>query len=272
MIILRFYVYILAWFCFVTGVFGQDELDSLDEAIGEVTEASISSLHMRVEELERRNRELSTALMALGERLETLQGQMDSGRSEAEAALRIENEKLRQSLRLQYGQGRGRLPDVPIPNRDLLEEVLSEHGLTEEFEVQLEALESGLESGVTPDSAPETLEDAASAFRVVGEWGRSPEAVAATNGNFSTMKGMAIYVRNGTPRETMLAYARELHGEYQDYDNLSIEFFDRESSAQTYGDRGSIEMGFRVMSISKSRKSGRDSILIGRGSAMEEVR
>ncbi len=73
MIILRFYVYILAWFCFVTGVFGQDELDSLDEAIGEVTEASISSLHMRVEELERRNRELSTALMALGERLETLQ-------------------------------------------------------------------------------------------------------------------------------------------------------------------------------------------------------
>ena len=246
-------LYIFAFFAVMPGALGQDELDSLDEAVAEVSETSIGTLLSRVQKLEAENVELAAMVAAL-------QKQLEDERSGALTSLEAENARLRDSLRLVYRGRVENLPDVPLPNRDLLEEVLSDGRLKAQYEEQLEIIEAKPEA------------ESGSAFRIIKEWGRSPEAVAQTSGNLSTLKGMSIFMHPDTVRADMEAYALALRAQYVHYDNLNIEFFDRESSAHAFAERGTVDMGFRVMSISKHAKSERDVILIGRGRSMEEVR
>ena len=249
-------LYIIAFLSLIPATFAQEDQYAQDNAIVVVRE----NLLKRVQELEQKNEELIAALTALQGQMAALQKQVDLDRSNAESALEEENIKLRNSLRLVYGNRIENLPNVPMPNRRLLEEVLSDSRLKEQYIEQLEILEPGLEpASNTP-------------FTLIKEWGRTPQAVAQTSGKLSTLKGMSIFMQPETPRETMTAYVRALHAEYAHYDNLNIEFFDHEVAANQFADKGTIDMGFRVMCISKHKKSGQDVILIGRGRSMEEVR
>lgn len=248
--------YIFAVMAIVPAAFAQEELDSLDQAIGEVTELGLDTLLRQVQALERENEELKAEL-------ETLHKQINDEESDpAFVALQEENEKLRKSLRLMYGGRVENLPDVPMPNRDLLESVLSERQLQERFDERMEHLVTGIDPAA----------EATGPFTVVKEWGRSPEAVAKMSGNLSTLIGMAVFMTPDTSKDDMIVYAQSLRDQYKDYNNMNIEVFDRLSAAEGFAEKGTIDMAFRVMSISKHEKSGHDVILVGRGEIMEVVK
>jgi len=264
-------VYMVAIFTFVPGAEAVEEPDSLDEAVVEVGETSIDMLLRRVQKLEGENAELRARVEASEKRLDVergelqavvkaLQKRLEVERVESLSLLEEENERLRDSLRLVYRGRVENLPEVPMPNRSLLEEVLSDGRLQAQYEEQMEILETEIDA-ISDDP-----------FLIIKEWGRSPEAVAQTSGNLSTLMGLSIFVHPDTSREDMEAYALALHRKYAHYDNLNIEFFDRESAAHAFAEKGTVDLGFRVMSISKYAKSGRDTILIGRGTSMVAIR
>jgi hypothetical protein len=238
----------------------QDALDSLDDAIVDVTESSVGELLSEVRVLKAENSALLKEMVELKAALEVLRVESEGKQSESALALEEENSRLRKSLRLVYGGRVENLPNVPMPNRDLLVEILSEGQLGVQYEKQLDVLEDVSEQPVEP------------VFSIVKEWGRSPEVVAEMGGNLSTLKGISIVVTPGTSREALVAYGLKLHDAYKDYDNLNIEAFDRRESADVFASKGTIDFPFRVLSISKHSKSERDVVLVGRGRTLEEIR
>ena len=108
---------------------GQDSLESLDQALGEVTESSIAELQAKVRVLEAENDKLYEEVDKLNASLETLHAEYDDRHDESLVSLEEENTRLRKSLRLMYGGRIENLPDVPMPNRDLLVDILSDANL-----------------------------------------------------------------------------------------------------------------------------------------------
>ncbi len=167
-------------------------------------------------------------------------------KSDAIRALEDENEKLRQALRLRFGGGNAGLPPVPIPNRELLESVLREPA---PFQERRE---------VANDSSE------AEAYTVVSEWGRSPEVAKSLPGAVASLIGLAIAVEPGTPEAELKRLGEELRQNYEAYDNINIEIFDEVGAARRFADQGKSDPGHRVMSISKFKHSGRDSVVVYR--------
>ena len=109
-----------------------------------------------------------------------------------------------------------------------------------------------------------------SAFRIVKEWGRSPEVTASMPGDVASLKGMSIYVDPRLTEQELRSLGRNYHERFKDYDNINVEFFDDAQAARDFADTGRASPGSRVLSISKHKKSNRDVIIIFRdGQAIE---
>lgn len=99
-------------------------------------------------------------------------------------------------------------------------------------------------------------------FRIIEEWGRSPEVTKQLDPNIPSVKGIVGVVPAGTSHEKLQELARELRTKYDEFDNINIEVFDDEQSARDFADKHIRDPEHNVMSISKHKKSGRDIITI----------
>ncbi len=99
-------------------------------------------------------------------------------------------------------------------------------------------------------------------FRIIEEWGRSPEVVRQMNTNAPSIKGIIGVVPPGSSREQLQELARELRAKYDEYDNINIEVFDDETSAKEYIEKNIKNREHNVLSISKHKDSGTDNITI----------
>jgi hypothetical protein len=108
-------------------------------------------------------------------------------------------------------------------------------------------------------------------YAVITEWGRSPQDVAQLGGKASSLKGMVCVVPDGSPNDQIIALGRFFRNEFKDYDNINIEVFDNRQVAQSYVETNNASPEHRVLSVSKHRQSGRDTILVLRDGALTEV-
>ena len=213
-------------------------LDLLENALGNLDNPPKKSS-------EPTNEELQAQLDDVREVVGDLQRVLDD-KLVAIQQLEDENEKLRQALRLRFNSGGAGLAPVPIPNRDLIESVLKESPAPAERR-----------ETVGPPSSPE-------AFTVVSEWGRSPEVAASLPGEVSSLIGMTIAVDRGSSPDALAQLGEELRANYAHYDNINIEVFDDVGAARQFAEKGEIDARRRVMSVSRFKHSGRDSVVVFR--------
>ncbi|HNR31089.1 MAG TPA: hypothetical protein PKI11_09385 [Candidatus Hydrogenedentes bacterium] len=182
--------------------------------------------------------------------------------------LQDENAQLRAELQRIYAL-RGAAPDavfpaVPRPSDDLVADVLSE------------TIERMLDR---PGSRPETASpdetaapSASFSYTVIAEWGREPDEDAVARGEASSLKGMVCLVPRRSRRDDVIALGRELRRQFDGFDNINIEVFDEEHAARTFAET-SVSSGpeHRVLSISKHRASGRDTIVYFEDGVAKEI-
>ena len=215
-----------------------DNLDRLDNALLDLKRESGPTEENTSEIVEIRA-EIAEIRLTLQRLQETLKGKLL-----AITDLEDENQRLRHALRVRYGREEAGLPPVPMPNRELIESVLSESIAKPSSEVNAHST------------------NGAGSYTVVSEWGRSPEVVAGLPGNVSSLIGMAIAVPAGTGQNELKTLGRDLRQKYAEYDNINIEIYDDVPAARRYADQGSSSEEHRVLSISKHRHSERDTIVI----------
>jgi len=214
-------------------------LEALDSELDRLANPAPAAAPASPQESEKEAAKLQETLQRMTEELVQ--------KSDAIRALEDENEKLRQALRLRFGGGGAGLPPVPIPNRELLESVLSEPA---PFQERRET--AGKTSG-------------AEAYTVVDEWGRSPEVAKSLPGEVASLIGLAIAVAPGTPEAEVKQLGQDLRKNYEAYDNINIEVFDDAEAARNFAKNGKSDSNHRIMSISKFKHSGRDSVVMYRG-------
>jgi hypothetical protein len=224
-----------------------DQLDLLDQLLVDMQDQTRSELVNRVRALEIENAELREYILSLrGE-------QSGTDAAELEVTLRNalkENAALREAIGILTKDGSG-------------------GGSAAVMETS--AVKRGGEPVADPrESDPQTDPDETT-FRVMKEWGRSPEATAAMPGSVASLKGMSVYVTPGTRDGDLENLARQLHADYADYDNVNIEIFDDPDAARDFADTGRASPRHRVGSISRHRKSGRDKILLFTDGSAREV-
>ena len=105
----------------------------------------------------------------------------------------------------------------------------------------------------------------AETYTVVDEWGRSPEVAKSLPGEVASLIGLAIAVAPDTPKAELKQLGEDLRKNYEAYDNINIEVFDDVEAARGFAHDGKSDPSHRVMSISKFKHSGRDSVVIYRG-------
>jgi hypothetical protein len=212
-------------------------LDLLEDALGNLGAPPEDAAELSSEDVQ-------AQLEALHEVVRDLQRVLDD-KLVAIQQLEDENESLRQALRLRFGSSSG-LPPVPIPNRKLIESVLQEPAPPAERR-----------ESVGPPSSPE-------AFTVVSEWGRSPDVAASLPGDVSSLIGMTIAVDPGASVDELTELGRELRENYAHYDNINIEVFDDVAAARKFAESGELDERRRVVSVSRFKHSGRDSVVVYR--------
>lgn len=215
-------------------------LDRLENALGELdTPKDVSG--------DRSKEELLTEVADLQQTLRQLQDVLDE-KILAIKQLENENEKLRQALRLHFGQGGRGLPPVPMPNRDLIESVLNESQPVAERQAMM------------PASAAAEPE----AYTIVSDWSRSPEVAASLPGDVSSLIGMAIAVEPDMSEGSLIQLGKDLRENYDAYDNINIEVFNDLEAARSYANKGTTSAKHRVMTIAKFKHSERDTIVVYR--------
>jgi len=200
------------------------------------------------------------------------------------ATVQEENRKLREQLRDAYKEGAVSVPNVPAPDKALLQRVLQEAdgGPVMEAAIDDAAPEaaavprdvSGMVAspGLTAVAEPvkEAPKKSDKGYEVVSEWGRSPEEAKSLQPAKASLKGLIGWVKPGTDDETLSAIGRKMRKDFDGYDNINVEIFDSEKAAHEF--KGGREGGeHRVLSISKYRDSSRDVILLIRGDVVQEV-
>jgi len=216
----------------------QHPLDALDSEIGRLAKPGTAPAPAPAADSSKETEKLQDTIQHMTEELVQ--------KSDAIRALEDENEKLRQALRLRFGGNKAGLPPVPIPNRELLESVLGEPA---PFQERRET--AGKSSG-------------AESYTVVDEWGRSPEVAKSLSGDVASLIGLAIAVAPGTPEAEVRQLGEDLRKNYEAYDNINIEVFDDVEAARAFAKNGKSDPNHRVMSISKFKHSGRDSVTMYR--------
>lgn len=196
--------------------------------------------------------DLREDLEALGKGLAELSRSMAEFRESVYRELLVENARLRKAVRLRYERPGG-LRAVPMPNRDLIEAVINDR-FPKVSGVELEALE------------PTEFQ-----YRVVKEWGRTPEVAAQFSADTSSLQGMVIAVAKESTDDELEEFARDLREKYEAYDNINIEVFTSRAAAEAYAERGRADPRRRVVSISKHRESGRDLMLIIRHNLIRPI-
>jgi hypothetical protein len=164
--------------------------------------------------------------------------------------LQEENRRLRRAVKLRYREEAGGLPTVPMPDRDLLDQIL--------------------ELGSVPSPALKAPPQEFS-YTVVDEFGRTPEAAARVGGNATSLKGMIVVVPGWSSDEQLIAMGRELRQKFNDYDNINIEVFNNLETAHRYMETYVADPVHRVMNISRFREQGRDTILLIKGNTVREI-
>lgn len=202
--------------------------------------------------------ELREEVEFLKESLSQLQQTLDLMVNRIMADLEEENRQLRRELRQAHATieaaGLGANARVPRPNQDLLEDVMSQAGLDGDAGAE-EGIRYGsaLDDGLPPDEF---------GYTVIEDWGRSPEVAAEMGGNTTSLKGMICLVPPHSLNEDLEGMAREIREAYNAYDNLNVEVFDHPKAAQEFADNNFANPQHRVLSISKHRASGRDSVTL----------
>lgn len=180
--------------------------------------------------------------------LEQLRDSMAAFQREVELSLMEENARLRDAVRLRYGDLERTLPKVPIPNRDLIEDALQPPR-----HAAMAATESPAHADAASRAKLQKLE-----YEVIREWGRPPEVAQRLGSDVPTLKGMVLAVKRGASAEQLTRLAEELHERFRAYDNINIEVFDDEAAARNFVETNTAEAGRRVLSISKFKEIGRD--------------
>lgn len=192
---------------------------------------------------------LRNEIADLRDDLKMLKGSLDVMLNQIMADLREENAVLREEVRRLHQQRADMgLPDltlIPRPGGAFIDEVLG-----------------GEEEEPPP---PPPFE-----FTIVKEWGRDPEAAHDSGGGAATLKGMVGVVPRGSLREDVEALGRDLRKQYDAYDNINIEVFDDPVAARQFADTQKGDPDSRVLSVSRHKASGRDTILyLDKGKASE---
>ena len=209
---------------------------------------------------------LRDEITRLRDEITLLQQTLEVFMNKTVADLQAENDRLRQEVRASYkGQGLN-LPNVPLPDKQLLEGLLSEPQsdtapARSGSAVRKERSKSKLPENSLPD-VPGGL-----AYEVISQWGRSPEEAAALSGKDTDKKatsllGMVCVIAPGAQDENLSALARSLREQCEIYDNVNIEVFDDVESARAFNENKGANPQHRVLSISKHKASNRDVILL----------
>ncbi len=90
-------------------------------------------------------------------------------------------------------------------------------------------------------------------------------------GNVASLKGMSIYVDPDLSEQELRSLGRNFRDKFNRYDNINIEFFNNADAAREFADSGRPNPAFRVLSISRHKKSNRDVTLIFRNGRTIEV-
>ena len=177
-----------------------------------------------------------------------------------------ENAQLRAELQRVYALQRAApeavFPAVPRPNDELVAEVLSQ------------TVEDMLEDSAAGQSPAEDTAAAPEPFRydVISEWGREPDQEEVLSGETTSLKGMVCLVPARSRKEDVVQLGRDLRAQFEAYDNINIEIFDEEAAARSFAET-SISTGpqHRVLSISKHKASGRDTMVYFEDGAAKEI-
>jgi len=234
------------------------ELDLLDRAIDDLLreqqpdqEPSSEYVHLLQEEIRDLKRTLTQVKDVLDEALAEL-----AALQEEYAAIRTENEALRENIRLRYGSS-GALPNVPMPNRELVESILRDHEAADDRSNRQASAPEQPKPAPQPVSSGSAVE-----YRIVEEWGRSPEVAQQLSGNASSLKGMALVVPGDAGGDSLAKTAWRIYERYAAYDNLNIAAFADDAAAQAFADTGSVDSNAARFRLMRHRSSGRDSVLL----------
>ncbi|MBI1321225.1 MAG: hypothetical protein GC168_20050 [Candidatus Hydrogenedens sp.] len=210
---------------------------------GEAPPAEVPAEPATLESVQAEVAALRTEMRELQETLNLLVNQMMRD-------LEAENTQLRGEIQRLYQRGPSPMDleggFVPRPGAELFDEVMNE--------------------------PPPPLAPAEFTWNVVKEWGREPEVAARLGEGVSSLKGMVVVVPEGAASEDIENLGRELHEQYNTYDNLNIEVYDNQEAAESYAEtQVSSDPAHRVLSISKHRGTGRDKILLLQGGQVTEL-
>jgi hypothetical protein len=216
------------------------------------------------------NSELLDELARIQDRLDELELTLNTVLDSVVLELAAENERLRGLLRDQYAAG---VPRVPMPDRDLLKNVIENHiqdnGLT-----TLPAVVAGPtpheEVQATPAEHEAPLPDVGDVpATIVKEWGRTAEEAARLN--VASLKGMILAVPETSSDEELIALGMQLRDHYADYENVNIEAFDSLTAARKYAQDGIANPERRVLHVSRFAGTGRDAVFLIRGDSVREI-
>jgi len=178
--------------------------------------------------------------------------------------LEDENERLRRHVRQLYRDHGLALPSVPVPDRDLIEQVL--RGPPAGGVDAAPGASSALEGAPVPSQFTEQVD-----CEVVAEWGRTPEEAAALGGDVASLKGMVCFVPSNVDAQYLAALGRTIRSQLDPYDNINVEVFDDPDAARSFHENHVAQPEHRVLSVSKHAASGRDVILCISGGATEVI-
>ena len=215
---------------------------------------------------------LRDEISRLRDEITRLQQTLDVFMNKTVVDLQAENDRLRQEVRASYKSQGLNLPDVPLPDKQLLEGLLSEPAQSTEppRTVRKERVKPKSKENALPD-VPGGL-----AYEVIAQWGRSPEEAAALSGKdfdkkATSLLGMVCVIPPGAQDENLIALARSLREQCEVYDNVNIEVFDDSESARAFNENKGANPQHRVLSISRHKSSNRDIILLFKGEKTTEV-
>lgn len=193
-------------------------------------------------------------------------------------ALRADVKRLQDTVDLTISYVVG---DLQEENRRLREEVARVYGVTPETADdgrEVVVMGNGVPVG-DPDGTGLAATPGASArmdygeagYKIIKEWGRSPEEVGQLGAKVPSLRGMICAVSPGLSDAELSDLGRTLRASSDTYDNIVIEAFDDEPAARAYADNNSRSTTHNVLSIQKDGDTGQDVITLRRNGVSIQV-